>query len=397
MSQWFGIQGYEYVDLGRFWQYFLFVGLILWLLLVVNAAWPALFLLKSNGHERGQWHLVMMIMCAAVLIAGFYSAGFMYGARSNLAIMDYWRFWIVHMWVEGMFEVFITVIVAYIFVKLGVLESEKAASVSLFTSGVFLFGGIPGMYHHNYFAGTPTMIVAVGACFSALEVVPLALMGFEAKEYMAVIAAAKKPGCDWLLKYKPVLDCFIYVAFWNLVGAGFLGFLINPPISLYYMQGGYLTLAHSHGALWGVYGVLAIGLALLVLRLHDARATWNTYVLDLGLQIMNWGMVLQIFISIFPIGLYQFKLAVTNGYWYARSEHFHGDAIVQWLKLARAAGDSIFAVGMLMILYFMLDLAWNRRKTANEITAPTHSLLGTMTLNRGKVSAREPLSTRLLN
>lgn len=237
------------------------------------------------------------------------------------------------------------------------------------------FGGIPGMYHHNYFSGTPTMIVAVGACFSALEVVPLALMGFEAAEYIALEATAKKPGCDWLLKYKPIIDCFIYVAFWNLVGAGFLGFLINPPISLYYMQGGYLTLAHSHGALWGVYGVLAIGLALLVLRLHDMKAVWNTYILNLGLKTMNVGMVLQIFISIFPNGLIQFKMAVTHGYWYARSEHFHGNSTVQWLKLARAAGDSIFAVGMLMILYFMLDLAIRRRT---------------------KVAAREPLDSRLL-
>eukprot|EP00929_Paragymnodinium_shiwhaense_P019694 TRINITY_DN1333_c0_g1_i1.p1 TRINITY_DN1333_c0_g1~~TRINITY_DN1333_c0_g1_i1.p1 ORF type:complete len:762 (+),score=143.51 TRINITY_DN1333_c0_g1_i1:255-2540(+) len=362
MSQWFGIQGYEYVDLGRFWQCFLLVGLVLWLLLVVNAAWPALLQLRGNGDERGEWHLVVMVLGASVLIAAGYSAGFMYGPRSNLAIMDYWRFWIVHMWVEGMFEVFITVITAYLFVKLGVLRSEKAARVSLFTTVVFLFGGIPGMYHHNYFSGVPTMIVAVGACFSALEVVPLSLMGFEASEYLAMNLAAKKPGNEWLLKYKPILDCFIYVAFWNLVGAGFLGFLINPPISLYYMQGGYLTLAHSHGALWGVYGVLAIGLALLILRLHDMTATWNTTALDWGLKIMNVGMVLQIFLSIFPIGLYQFKMAVDYGYWYARSEHFHGDPVVQWLKLARAVGDSIFAFGMLVLLYFMLDLAISRRQ-----------------------------------
>jgi len=254
--------------------------------------------------------------------------------------------------------------IAYLFVKLGLLESEKAASVSLFTTGVFLFGGIPGMYHHNYFAGTPTLIVAVGACFSALEVVPLSLMGFEAAEYTAIVRTAKKTEYNWLLKYKPIVDCFIYVAFWNLVGAGFLGFLINPPISLYYMQGGYLTLAHSHGALWGVYGMLGIGLSLLVLRLHDPSAVWKTPILDLGLKLMNVGMVLQIFLSIFPIGLYQFKLAVNYDYWYARSENFHGDAVVQWLKLARAAGDSIFAVGMLVVLYFMAELGWSRRKTS---------------------------------
>mmetsp|Transcript_3964 Transcript_3964/g.10240 ORF Transcript_3964/g.10240 Transcript_3964/m.10240 type:complete len:776 (+) Transcript_3964:60-2387(+) len=361
MSQWFGHQGYEFVDLGRFWQIFLLIGLVLWLLLMLNAVWPAFTKLRGAGGEaRGQWHLVMMIVGAATLITAGYSAGLMYGPRSNLAVMDYWRFWIVHMWVEGMFEVFITVMVAYIFTKLGLLESESAAYTSLFTTFVFLFGGIPGMYHHNYFSGTPTMIVAVGACFSALEVVPLALMGFEASEYAAVNAASERPGSRWLLKYKPIVDCFVYVAFWNMVGAGFLGFIINPPISLYYMQGGYLTLAHSHGALWGVYGVLAIGLCLLILRLSDLKATWNTGVLTWGLRIMNLGMFLQIFLSLFPIGLYQFWTAVQYDYWFARSEHFHGDPMVQWMKLGRAVGDSIFAFGQLMVLYFVASLALRR-------------------------------------
>ncbi|CAE7616355.1 norB, partial [Symbiodinium pilosum] len=354
MSQYFGHQGYEYVELGRFYQYFLLVGLLLWLLLMVNAVHPALrtpsFITKD---ARGKWHLVVIITCAAVLISFFWASGLMYNARSNLAVMDYWRFWIVHMWVEGMFEVFITVVVAQVFVMLGVLDPSAAAGVTLFTSGVFLFGGIPGMYHHNYFAGTPSMIMAIGACFSCLEVCPLALMGMEASEYIALEKVARKTESSWLMKYKPIIDCFIYVAFWNLVGAGFLGFIINPPVSQYYMIGGYLTLSHSHGALWGVYGVLAMALGLLVLRLSDIKADWDTRWLDLGLKLMNLGMVLQIFLSIFPIGIYQFWLSVVNDYWYARSEHFHGDPTVQWMKLARGLGDSIFAFAMLMVLWFV--------------------------------------------
>jgi len=354
MSQWFGHQGYEYVELGRFWQYFLLVGLILWLLLMVNAMWPALVAPDIRAKDaRGKWHLVVIITCAAVLISFFWASGLMYNATTNLAIMDYWRFWIVHMWVEGIFEVFITVVIAQIFVMLGLLDPEAAAGVTLFTTGTFLFGGIPGMYHHNYFAGTPTAIMAVGSVFSCLEVCPLALMGFEASEYMALHRAASRPESRWLAKYKPIVNCFIYVAFWNLVGAGFLGFIINPPISQYWMMGGYLTLAHSHGALWGVYGVLAMALSLLVLRLSDLKAQWDTFWLDWGLKLMNLGMVLQIFISIFPLGIYQFTLAVNNDYWYARSHHFHGDATVQYFKLFRAFGDTIFAFAMLMVLWFV--------------------------------------------
>jgi len=149
------------------------------------------------------------------------------------------------------------------------------------------------------------------------------------------------------------VNCFIYVAFWNLVGAGFLGFIINPPVSQYWMIGGYLTLAHGHGALWGVYGVLAFALSLLVLRLSDLTAKWDTFWLDWGLRLMNVGMFLQIFVSIFPLGLYQFTQAVKNDYWFARSHNFHGDSMVKGLKLARALGDSIFALAMLMVLWFV--------------------------------------------
>eukprot|EP00928_Gymnodinium_smaydae_P070595 TRINITY_DN54402_c0_g1_i1.p1 TRINITY_DN54402_c0_g1~~TRINITY_DN54402_c0_g1_i1.p1 ORF type:complete len:808 (+),score=78.97 TRINITY_DN54402_c0_g1_i1:72-2426(+) len=355
MSQWFGHQGYEYVELGRFWQYFLLVGLLLWLILMVNAIWPALLHVDPNPcGATGRWHLTCIIACSGVLIACFWSAGLMYDARSNLAVMDYWRFWIVHMWVEGIFEVFITVIVAQVLVMLGVLEPDSAAGVTLFTTGTFLFGGIPGMYHHNYFAGTPTIIMAIGACFSCLEVCPLALMGFEAARYIALRKAASRSESRWLAKYKPIVDCFIYVAFWNLVGAGFLGFIINPPISQYYMIGGYLTLAHSHGALWGVYGVLALALSLLILRLSDLQAKWDTLWLDRGLKFMNVGMFLQIFMSIFPLGILQFSVSVNHDYWYARSHHFHGTSMVQNLKLARSVGDSMFAFAMLMVLWFVL-------------------------------------------
>jgi len=375
MSQWFGHQGYEYVELGRFWQWFLLAGLFIWLGLMLNAIHPALFKARvASDDARGRWHLVTIITCSAGLITFFWASGLMYNARSNLAVMDYWRFWIVHMWVEGIFEVFITVVVAQVFVMLGVLDPQAAAGVTLFTTGVFLFGGIPGMYHHNYFSGTPTMILAIGSCFSCLEVCPLALMGFEAAEYLALEKAARRPESRWLSKYKPVIDCFIYVAFWNMIGAGFLGFIINPPVSQYYMIGGYLTLAHSHGALWGVYGVLALALSLLVLRLSDLGARWDTYWLDLGLKLMNWGMVLQIFVSIFPIGIYQFWLSVTQDYWYARSHHFHGDPIVQSMKWARALGDSIFAFAMLMVLWFVF-LDFCRRVRGGRSGDPSASLL----------------------
>lgn len=355
MSQWFGHQGYEYIELGRFWQLFLMAGLVLWLGLMFNGAWPALRKRTGTGGSSA-WHISVMLLVSFFLIVFFYSAGFMYSARTHLSIVEFWRFQIVHIWVEAVLEVFATVIIAYLFVKLGLITAEAAAGASLFAASVFLFGGIPGMFHHNYWAGTPTLIMAIGSVFSALEVVPLALVGFDVADYMRVKTESINTDGFWLRKYKPIIDCLLCVAFWNFVGAGILGFVINPPISLYYLQGTYLVQAHSHGALWGVYGMLSIALCLMVLRLQDLNAKWRTRTLSWGLWLMNIGMFLQIFLSLLPIGFYQFWSSVHRGYWFARSHHFHQQPIVQWLKLSRGIGDATFAFGILLMCSFLFSL-----------------------------------------
>ncbi len=237
---WFGHQGYEYVDLGRFWQIFLFVGLIIWLLLMGRAIWPAL---KQKSENR---NLLAMFLISAIAIAGFYGAGLMWGRQTNLAIAEYWRWWVVHLWVEGFFEVFAVVITAFLFVRLDIVKAATATTAVLFTTVVFLSGGILGTFHHLYFTGTPTAVMALGATFSALEVVPLVLMGFEAYDNLKISRMAA-----WTKAYKWPIYCFIAVAFWNLVGAGIFGFLINPPIALYYMQGLNTTAVHGHTALFG--------------------------------------------------------------------------------------------------------------------------------------------------
>ena len=246
---WFGHQGYEYVDLGRFWQIFLFVGLIIWLLLMGRAIMPAL---KQKSESR---NLLVLFLISTIAIAAFYGAGLMWGRQTNLAIAEYWRWWVVHLWVEGFFEVFAAVVVAFLFVRLQIIKAATATLAVLFSTIVFLSGGILGTFHHLYFTGTPTAVLALGATFSALEVVPLVLMGFEAWDNVKLSRSV-----TWIKAYKWPVYCFIAVAFWNLVGAGIFGFLINPPIALYYMQGLNTTPVHGHTALFGVYGMLGIGL-----------------------------------------------------------------------------------------------------------------------------------------
>jgi len=369
MSQWFGHQGYEYIDLGRFWQCFLMVGLLLWLVLMVNAVWPACVPKTRDEEGNAIWHLTLLLTISCALIGLFYLSGFLYSARTHLTMMEYWRWWVVHIWVEGLFEIFTTLIIAFVFVKLGVFRAESAVRVCLASIAIFMLGGIPGMFHHNYWNGTTTGVMATGACFSALEVVPLSLMGHEVAHYVALTADAEKPG-HWLKKYTPLVNFFTSVAFWNFFGAGVLGFAVNPPISLYYTQFTYLVQAHAHSALWGVYGVLAMALNLLVLRLEDLKAKWDESTFHRGLQLMNVGMFLMCVLSMIPIGLYQFQAAMTHGYWFARSEQFHWDPVVLKLKLARAIGDIFFLVGQVMIAYVVFKLATADRCVVTEKCEP---------------------------
>ena len=175
--------------------------------------------------------------------------------------MEYWRWWVVHLWVEGFFEVFATTAVGFIFYNLGMVSKRAATTAALLAAMLFMIGGIPGTFHHLYFAGTTTPILAIGAMFSALEVVPLVLLGYDAFENWTI-----QHKSEWMKPMRWPLTFFIAVSFWNMLGAGVFGFLINPPISLYYLQGLNTTPNHGHAALFGVYGFLALGFVLMVLR-----------------------------------------------------------------------------------------------------------------------------------
>ena len=354
---WFGHQGYEYVDLGRFWQIFLLVGLVIWLVLMGRAIWPAL---KQKSESR---NLLAMFLISSIAIALFYGAGLMWGRQTNLAVAEYWRWWVVHLWVEGFFEVFAAVITAFLFVRLNIVKAATATTAVLFSTVVFLAGGILGTFHHLYFTGTPTAIMALGATFSALEVVPLVLMGFEAYDNLKISKMAA-----WSKAYKWPIYCFIAVAFWNLVGAGIFGFLINPPIALYYMQGLNTTAVHGHTALFGVYGMLGIGLMLFVLRDMDKSVVWKDKWIKFAFWTINIGLVTMVLLSVFPIGLMQTLASVKDGLWYARSAEFMQQPFMQTLKWMRVFGDTLFAAGTVALVWFIFGLkgGWSHEKEGEK-------------------------------
>jgi len=345
---WFGSQGFEYVDLGRFWQILLFIGLVLWLVLMVRALKPALM---RKSEDRS---LLSLFLISSIAIPLFYAAGLMYGQRSHLVTAEYWRWWVVHLWVEGFFEVFATVVIAFLFTRLKLLEIRTATRAVLFSTTIFLSGGIIGTFHHLYFAGSGAAVISLGAIFSAMEVVPLALIGFEAWENLRLTKPSEKAA--WIGNYKWPIYFFVAVAFWNLVGAGLFGFLINPPIALYYMQGLNLTPVHGHTALFGVYGMLGLGLTLFCLRVLQPSRPWKQGSLKASFWLLNIGLTFMVLLSMLPVGLLQAWASIERGTWYARSAEFLQTPTMQALRWMRVPGDILFALGAALMGWFVLGL-----------------------------------------
>lgn len=357
---WLGNQGLEFTSMGRVWQLLLFVGLLFWVFLLGRALWPAL---KTPSQTRG---LIAMVFLSASCIGGFYATSLTWGQHTHYSMIEYWRWWLVHLWVEGFFEVFATAVVALIFTNLGLVRAASANRAIVAETIVFLFGGILGTLHHLYWTGTPTSVIAVGSVFSALEVVPLTLIGLEALQTWR-----RAKHVAWLGAYKWVILSFVAVGFWNTVGAGLLGFAINPPASLYYVQGLNMTAAHGHAALFGVYGMLGIGLMLFCLRgLYD-RAAHADHLLKPAFWSLNIGLGMMVFMSLLPAGIYQAYHAITTGLWYARSAEVIHSGLMEAFVWLRVPGDIVFAVGSGLLALYALRLLRPARPAPAALPAGT--------------------------
>ncbi|MGV8899927.1 MAG: nitric-oxide reductase large subunit [Burkholderiaceae bacterium] len=358
---WVGNQGLEFTSMGRVWQILLFIGLLFWVFLLGRGLLPAL---KKPSESRG---LIAMVFLAALCIGGFYATSLVWGQDTHYSIVEYWRWWLVHLWVEGFFEVFATAVIALLFTRLGLIHAATANTAIVLETIVFLFAGILGTLHHLYFTGTPTSVIAIGSMFSALEVVPLAMIGVEAyRNYQRSKAA------PWVQTYKWPILCFIAVGFWNVIGAGLLGFSVNTPIALYYMQGMNLTAAHGHAALFGVYGMLGIGLLLFCLRGLTDRAAWSDKLLQPMFWSLNIGLGMMVFISLVPAGIYQAWASITQGMWYARSAEVVHSHLMETFVWMRVPGDIVFSIGVFFLALFALRLITRGNRAQQKLVPAAH-------------------------
>ena len=336
---WLGHQGSPYLDLGRFWQVLLAVGLVFWLFLMFRALRPAM---KVHGD---QGEIPSLFLYSAVAIPLFYVPAMFYGPHTNLAVIENWRFWIIHLWVEGFFELFATVLVAVMFVQMGLITARSAARLVYLDAILYLAAGIVGTGHHWYFTGQGTLNMGLASCFSAMEVVPLTLLTMDAWDFIRLQhqtqGTAKGPLAfkqGWAIKF------LIAVGVWNFVGAGVFGFLINLPIVSYFEMGTTLTPNHGHAAMFGVFGMLALGVVVFCLRALRSDELWdrNVKLIRIGFWGLNIGLGLMMALDLFPAGVLQFYDAISQGYWHARRLTFTMSGTFHTLEWIRLVGDLVF-------------------------------------------------------
>jgi nitric oxide reductase subunit B len=358
LAEWFGDQGFEYLDLGRFWQILLTIGIFGWVFML----WRVL---RTRLRHEHKGNMPWLFFFAALAIPVFYAVGLLANDDSTFTTADFWRFWVVHLWVEDFLELFTTVMVAYIFVLLGVVRERVALTVIYLDIVLYSLGGVIGTMHHVYFSGEPAEHMALGAFFSAAEVIPLTFLTVEAWSFVQ-LGARQESRSATPFPHRWAVMFLVAVGFWNFLGAGIFGFLINLPIVSYYEIGTALTANHGHAAMMGVYGMLAVGLALFCLRYLIPEERWSEKAARTSFWSLNIGLAWMSFATLFPLGVLQLYESVNTGYFDARTTEFltnDTNALFEWMRLP---GDVLFiGGGVLPLLY----LCWlGVRHTVPRVT-----------------------------
>ncbi len=352
---WIGSQGLEYVQIGRAWQIALFVGLIVWAVIVARGFWPALREGRAWGGLEG------LLLYSGLAIGAVYAFGLIPARQvlDSVTLTDFYRWFVVHLWVENVFEAFTVVVTGFALMSMGLLSRrfvERAAYFEL----ILVFGsGIVGIGHHYYWIGDPAVWLGLGGGFSALEIVPLVIMMAAAWSHYRV----SRPD----FPQRVAFSAFMSAAAWNLIGAGALGFAINPPLLNYFEHGEFLTLAHAHASMFGVFGMLAIGLVYFSAR-YIAVRPWSDRLGLVAVRLFNVAIVLWLVLNLIPIGAAQLLATLENGYAYARSVAFYDQwTVLQW---ARLPGDVFFLAGGAVLLVDVVRLLVLPQRGPRRAVAP---------------------------
>jgi len=365
---WIGHQGWEFLELGRLWQILLFAGLVIWLLIVFRAVKP------NFGSGMDRWGTVPFYTYSAIAIVSFFAFGLFYHPRTHLTVADFWRWWVVHTWVEGIFEFFAAAAIAYVVITLGLAPKGKALRAAYLTASLAMFSGIIGVGHHYYWFGDPDLWLSLGGVISTMEPVPLVLLLLKValdSRHSPVMAQKSFP-YRWPMMFMGAS------AGWAFLGAGVFGFIITTPMVNYFEHSTYLTMNHGHTALFGTYGMLAIGLMLFSLRGLMKPEKWNDNLLKVAFFGMNGGLFLMAVFTLIPVGFMQTWDSFVHGLWHARSYEFYDLPLVKFIGQWRLIPDLIIITGAISLVIFVAKAIVNLKpvqlKEEEQIAIPSAEL-----------------------
>ncbi len=347
---WFGNEGRELLNLGRVWDFGIVIALVFWFLLIVS-------LIRKSATNNP---LVGTIIWSSFAIATLYIAGMMpvHKIMPNFTLDDYYRWWVIHLWVELTFELFAVGVIAFFTVTLGLITHKVAVKVMFFELFLIMLSGTLGVGHHYWWQGLDEYWIAIGGIFSALEPLPLALLMVEAMKNQREKVHS---GEDFMFGTP-----FMWLAgsaFLNWIGAGFFGMVINTPTISYYSHGTYLIMPHGHIALLGAFGYISIAFLYLASR-SNALANnyvWNEKISKFGFWALTIGVLLFALPTLI-IGLQQAKIASELGYYYARTrEALQGLQGWMWFRILP---DGLMILGGVVIFYDLLVKTYFSKKIA---------------------------------
>ncbi len=362
-------QQWEYLDLPFVFQCLLVAGLFIWIAIIYRG-------IRSRLKRESRGNMPWLFFFSALAIPAFYAVGLLARTDTTFSVAEFWRFWVVHLWVEDFLELFTTVMVAYIFVMLGVVREKIALGVIFLDVILYSAGGVIGTMHHLYFSGTPVEHMALGAFFSAAEVIPLTFLTVEAWSFLQ-LGSRQESRSDAPFPHRWAVMFLVAVGFWNFLGAGVFGFLINLPIVSYYEIGTALTANHAHAAMMGVYGMLAVGLAMFALRYLIPADKWPERLAKISFWSLNIGLAWMVFATLLPLGVLQLYKSVGSGYFEARSLGFittPGNELLEW---ARLPGDVVFIVGGTLPFLYITWLGLRHFRSGETVTELPEDVLFT--------------------
>ena len=264
-------EGRKFLEIPRELDWLVVVDVLLFLFIILGTLW------KAKKRTTTAMILSVGLLAAALL----YLPGMIW--FDNHALDSFFRWWVVHLWVEGVWELIMGGILAYLLIKLTGVDREVIEKWLYVIVGLTFLSGILGTGHHYYYTGAPSYWLIIGGIFSALE--PLAFMG------MALFALNMYKKGEKRHPNKTAVNWTLGTAIVSFAGAGLLGLAHTLPQVNLYTHGTFVTAMHGHLAFWGAYGMLVFAIITYVMPNLTGRKIYNNSLSSYAFWLSLVGML----------------------------------------------------------------------------------------------------------